>query len=416
MKRIQSTSREPIRRPIFVLGALVLAWLSACGRGSSNLEQGLVPLNSEGRPIPPEAGPADLSPQAQAQRERPDFHDFGLVPLGERAEHTFRLLNTDALPVTIQRMDPSCGCASARASYVADDGQRVAGGEARGVGILDVPPGRVVELVMGIDTAQIHTKNEHKSLSIKLITSSPHRPFLAVEAHVIADSPLQFTAEDLNFGRIPQGSESRAGCEIVSVGPSGLRPKGLATLPPGMRAELSRAERFGQPLWTLQVWLTPPLELGPLRGELRLTTEVPAHPPGPGVDPEHDPATQWMPGRDFSLKFAAQVVPDVELFPAQLVARARAQAGAQGASELISHLPGQRLRVTGGTIEGPLADWLELSWTPEAPDDSGQSPTWRIELTAKAGCPQEQASGKGVLLLDDAQFPRLEFGWVLRLD
>ena len=53
--------------------------------------------------------------------------------------------------------------------------------------------------------------------------------------------------------------------------------------------------------------------------------------------------------------------------------------------------------------------------TPGDPDDGGGSAQWRLELVAPPDFAPQQLAGTAVIELDDAQFPRYEVPFLVRL-
>lgn len=372
-------------------------------------DQGLVPLLEDGRALLPEQ---DTGAPLTAVRARSNFHDFGSVPLGEIARHVFRLRNTDAQTVELLRIDPSCGCTVASARLA---GATQAAPSHSSV-ILSVPPGAVAEIELRVDTREVHDKNRDKGLTIRLTSSSPHRPYLVLEAHLVVDQPLQIVPAGLEFGRAASGAGARTRVEIAPVGESGTIPVGLGPLPAGVQAELRREDRVGRALWIVEASLEPGLPLGPLRGSFELRTRRPAQPPAAGFDYRVDDGVSWVEARPIELRLAAQIVPDIELFPAQLAARGKRGGPLVARATLEAHLAGQRVRVLAAHCEGPGAEQLVAQWKALDADDTGRATRFEITLEAPPDLDPPQAAGKGWFTLDDPQQPRVEFQWAFRFD
>ncbi|MDE0892542.1 MAG: DUF1573 domain-containing protein, partial [Planctomycetota bacterium] len=125
--------------------------------------------------------------------ERPYFHDFGVIQDGTKPTHTFRLLNTEAIPVTLIDLLPSCSCVVPAIRSVSASGV-ITRGSTRNIGpACVVPPGGLLEIEVAIDTQQIRRKNVDRLSTIRLRTDSAVTPFHTLELHVIVEQLVQAT-------------------------------------------------------------------------------------------------------------------------------------------------------------------------------------------------------------------------------
>lgn len=382
------------------------------------LGSGLLPLDPQGRPSLPEAE-FEIQGAPKEYRQRAEFHDFGFVPFGETVEHTWTLENTDDVAIEIVKLSPSCGCVSARVRHLDATGAAIGDLFNAESGSVKIAPRARIQLVVRIDTREIQVKNQDKLAWIRIVTSSPNRPYLVIEAHIVADSPLQPNPEALELGRVPASVGATAKVDLLPVGPSGTLPLELGPVPAGYEASLEHRDVLGRDLWTLKLVALPPVAPGPLRGELEVRTQRPTQPPLPGQRVYGDDRLEWVPGRPFLVRFQGQGIGDLDVFPVQLVANGTRAAGGRGEVTLSSLLAGQRLRVTGSklVLPGGIATHGELAVhaTPIDADDSGRAAQWRLELVAPPDFAPEQLAGTAVIELDDLQFPRHEVPFLVRL-
>jgi hypothetical protein len=386
--------------------------------GAGALGSGLLPLDAQGRPSPPEAE-FEIQGAPREYRQRAEFHDFGLVPLGEVVEHTWTLQNTDEVAIRLHKLSPSCTCTTVRTQLLDASGAVVETPPNVAPDVLEIPAQAKVQFVVQIDTREIRVKNTDKLVMIQLITSSAHRPYLTLEAHIVADSPLQLNPEGLELGRVPASVGATAKLDLVPVGPTGTLPLELGPVPAGFEAQLEHRELVGRDIWTLTLTALPPVAPGPLRGEIEVRTRRPKETPFPGQRVLDDPSIEWEPGLAYHVRFAGQGIGDLDVFPVQLVANGTRAGGGRGEVVLSSLLAGQRLRVTGTklVLSGGIATHGELAVhaLPVDPDDGGRAAQWRLELVAPPGFAPTQLAGTAVIELDDAQFPRHEVPILVRL-
>lgn len=375
--------------------SLLLA-LAGCGRaagpGPTDGGQGLVLLSYEG----------PLAPGVEKRDPRLEFHDFGRVPDGDTVVRVFRMRNSDPHPVAIQRVDPGCGCTVADLRVVRADGTIEQGEPIRSKAetLLSVGPGEVAELELRISTREIATKNNHKLITIRVLTDSPARHFLTLEVHIFVVRPFTVVPGTLALGRVPESGGGRAKVEIVQAGHLGYELKEVLPPPAGVFATLTHEIRQGVPLWTLEAGLEAPLARGPRTATLRIATEE-----RPGV-----------PGRELEVPLTASVVGDLASEPERLVFAAPRDLTARGNCELHSLLAGQRLRVTGIELPEAQREHLSARFEPVDPDDGGTSLQWRIVLETHPPLPAtEMLAGKMLVRLDDPQHPSHELEYVVHL-
>lgn len=358
----------------------------------SEAEGGLVILPADaGAPVDP-----DLPP-------RPWFHDFGSVPDGETVSHVFRLKNLETVPVTIERIAPSCGCTVPSVSYVDGQGQLVESLSARSGAeqLITIPPGFEADLEIRIDTRDIRTKNSDKLVLVNLTTDSADHRYFKVEAHIKVESPFLLTPNGIDLESIPRSAGGSGRCEIVQAPGYAHRVEGLAKVPEDVEAALTLEERNGRSFWVLQAGLRPPLELGRQTRYFEITT----------VDGE------GRPYRPIEIGITGFATEDVLAEPARLVAiTARDAAGPVSVeARVFSQLAGHRIKLAEARLEGTDTSGLALSFAPEAADSAGRSTAWTVTLTAQAPAGEDVLQGKVVAVLDEPDRPAIEIPFVVHV-
>jgi hypothetical protein len=317
------------------------------------------------------------------------YHDFGNVPLGDSARHVFHLKNTDAAPVLVTRMQPTCSCTIAELSFQAADGSPARIKSSAHAGDpTPIPPGAAVELAFTIDTAHSEqtSHNTDKLYSVQVVTSSENRAYLRFEGHIVIERAFQATPQPLDLGRIPRNGGATGEVEIIPVGDSGASLVGVGKLPPGVRADLIAEPLYGSTLWTLQVTLEPPLAPGPVLQRFDLMAED----------------TEGLPYPPFPIEVHAYAVEDVDWSPQRFLMRNASVADRplEATIELYSLLAGDRLLVTGAHLEGEGTERLALKFEPNLRDAAGRSERWTLRLTPQQPFGDRIVRGKAVVELE----------------
>ncbi len=384
-----------------LLLGLPLILLTACGTDADpagpapeHVGQGLVILAPA---VPTDAGPA-TGPAV----ERPYYHSFGEVRDGSVVSHVFRLENRDPGPVTIQRIKPACGCTVPRVRYVAADGQVVQG---RAVSdevdaVLTIPPGRVAEVEIEVDTREMTTKNAHKTLTTLITTDSPASYYITLETHVYVQKLFDLVPNGIDFGRVPVSGERSGTCDVVQAFGSDLEVVEVVSSPPGVEVALLRDDQLGRPLWRVEARLTPQIDapLGRWTGELVLSTRN-------GLGEPDD---------DLVLGLQADRVEDLIVRPLRLVFVAR-DSESVGQVEVASLLAGHRFGITGARFVQPEHEALfAFAYEPAEPALRGAAAVWNVRLWAREpAAVTELVRGELELALDDPQHPSVRVAFVV---
>src|SRR6185503_3501489 len=201
----------------------------------------------------------------------------------------------------IQRVDPGCGCTVAALRALRGDGTIEAGKPIRSKApeLLVVGPGEVAELEVKVTTRDVITKNNHKLVTLRVLTDSPNGYFLTLEVHIFVEQPFALVPGTLVLGDVPESGGGRGKIEIVQAGHFTYELKEIQPPPEGVFAQLTKEIRSELPVWVLEAGLEPPLERGPRMTTLRIATEE-----RPGV-----------PGREIEVPLTATVVEDLATEP-----------------------------------------------------------------------------------------------------
>ena len=398
MKSFTTFSALPLLAPAL---ALFCALSSGCG-GSEIMgatDQGLVVI-AEAEPAPRVSEPDDHghdhehAPLDGTEPElRSYFHDFGRVPDGEVASHTFKLRNTDRLPLTIRRMSPSCGCTVPSVRYFDEDGRAVIGQPSNEPEILVIPPLADVELTVRIDTASIRNKNVQKLMQIRITTDSQNDPYLTLECSLMVEQAFRVDGNFVSLGKLPTSIGGFANTQVSQIGASSAVLTGVGATPPGIVARLTKSDIIGRGVWDLLVTASPPLELGNYAGEIELlaqTSDGEAH-------------ASWF------VEYRGTVVPDILVSPNRIIFEDfRSDGIASVDAEVRSMIPGARFAIKGAEVDGPMSEFIEVEWSPIGEPDGTSSSSWSIKATARPDIQNGRFSGTITIITDNSQTPRID--------
>lgn len=329
---------------------------------------------------------------------RPHFHDFGRVPFGEIASHTFRFENTDPVPVTIRQVQSSCGCSVTQLRRVDARGNVVEQGRHDEPGaLLTVPPGGLCEIEIRVDTRAVPQADSDKLVTVRVATDSAQRPWITLEAHLVADLGFDFVPRVLEMTRVPQGVGGEGEVLIRQDGDLGLVLTGVEDAPPGFEVRLADDPRGIGPQWQLMVALPPGHPPGATQGTVRLATRYP------------DGRT----GRPLQIPVFARVVADIDVQPSHLVLRSRGAAAAlEQELRVTSLVEGLRFRIESGAATDAGSAVLSVELVPEEPDARGRARAWTVRVSASRAALEGAPRGTLRLVLDDPQIPALEVPYV----
>jgi hypothetical protein len=362
--------------------ALSIPLLAACGGNGGD---------AAGAQESPSAGGIVIVSSGEA---RPYFHDFGEIPWGDVAEHTFVLRNTESVAVTLLDVQGNCACTSVRKLVARHaDGTVVEGDPRASDGMLEVPPGASAEMTLRVDSSKI-TANQEKLEVLRLSTTSTRTPYLTFEAHVFPRHHFQVTPRELDLQDVPQAAGKSGVVHIVTGFPgSPARVLEVAQQGERVRATLDESVAPTEMIWVLTVTVPENEPMGVLMDRVVLSTT--------------DGAGQGSDGR-LAVEVSARIVEDVLIYPRQINLGALTQQESKTVpAEVRALAPGMHVNVLGARVEGDAADHLDVSWTAVSPDTNGRSENWKLAIAVQPGLPAGQVAGTLVVTLDDQQYPEL---------
>jgi len=398
MKSFTTFSAFPVLAPAL---ALLCVLCGGCGGSdfSEATDEGLVVIAQAGQaaraPVIDDHGHdhEHAAPDGSEPALRSYFHDFGRVPDGEVASHTFRLRNTDRLPLTIKRMSPSCGCTVPAVRYFKENGEAVIGQPSNEPEILVIPPLAEVELTVSVDTSSIRNKNVQKLMQVRITTDSQNDPYLTLECSLMVEQAFRVDGNFVSLGKLPTSIGGFASTQISQIGDTGAVLTGVGATPPGIEAKLTRSNVVGRGVWDLLVTASPPLELGNYAGEVELLAQT----------REGEPRASWF------VEYRGTVVPDILVTPNRIIFEDfRGDGIASVDAEVRSMIPGARFRITGAVVEGPMKEFIEVEWSPIGDPDATSSSSWSVRATARPDIADGRFSGTITIETDDSQTPRID--------
>ncbi|WP_419192429.1 DUF1573 domain-containing protein [Engelhardtia mirabilis] len=340
------------------------------------------------------AGGTPADPQIEGSRARPGFHDFGEVPQGSVLEHAFEFVNTESLPVTVQRASASCSCTIPLVEAITLDGQRIEGDTSDPNGLIQVPPGATLRVVLRIDTAVVHEANRDKLVTVRMVTDAPKSAFISLEAHLIAVRDLTAVPDVADLGSAPASIGGTMDVSIGRAGPARLTPVEVLEAPEGWVVSLG-ADPRSLDHWVMTTTLSPGHDEGFAGGLVRLSTQDDAGDAGP----------------PFEFPVRALVVPDIQVSPPNVALRAF-EGGLQHEVRIVSHLPGHHFRVDAvEVLPLDLVD-VEVEAVPVRPTASGSASAWDLRVRVASPRPGIEYEGRLLAQLDDAQYPSIEIPFV----
>lgn len=234
-------------------------------------------------------------------------HDFGEIREGENVKHAFRFRNTGAEPVTISRVQASCGCTAALASAET------------------IAPGAEGEI--GVEfRSKGHPGRANKAITV--YSNDPEQPQrrLALKGVVRADAELD--PPFLNWGPIRQGQERRDRVRLRLE--PGIEVKGVDSSSPLLAAEAAEEDgaRF------VRLALSAEAPLGPFAARVAVRTTSETRP-------------------ELTLAVNARLQGDAEVTP-EGISFGAVRLGAQERRTVrIQHLDGKAFSILGVTTTSP---------------------------------------------------------------
>lgn len=370
----------PSRLLFVACAALCLALFSACPSGASD-------------PASKSKGAAEGFVITNASNPRANYHDFGHLLFGERGKHVFKLENREGRDVTIQRLQPSCGCTVPRVSYLAANGQRVFGSVEPGVPAITVPKNTTLDVEIEIDTTHVEVMNADKLTTVRITSDSEATPYLTLECHLVVARAFRAVPPKVDLGETPQSAGKSGRTDItVDVRGNGARITKIESVTGPFTAELEEKTIAGELVWILSATAIPGQALGPVQGEVALASTK----------------ADGSPGQVFVVPLLAQITTDVVVHPAlfQLGALERGKA-ATLEGELSTLVPGETVKILSSKIVGQASDHLSFDTKALNPDASGRATRWAFALNTDGQFTEPTIGGVVEIRLDSPTTPVL---------
>ena len=163
----------------------------------------------------PEAPPSKGLVIEGGDFESPYYYDFGVILDGSNPTHTFRFRNTEANPVTLKDILPSCSCVVPSVRVISRAGGVTLGKLRDESAVCVIPPGDALEIEVLMDTSYIRRKNTDRLSTIRLRTSSTVTPFHTLEMHVKVQQLIQATPWEIDLGEIPTNEVGRGRTDVI---------------------------------------------------------------------------------------------------------------------------------------------------------------------------------------------------------
>lgn len=319
--------------------------------------------------------------------------ELGRLEAGAKVQRRLRLLNREGRALTVRSLQAGCSCTGTVLRVLGGGGSVQAEGSGPGLN-LSVPKGGEAELFLEISAALSPTKNSPKLVLVRLTSDSERAPYQTFEVRFLVHEPISASPATIWMQNVPQSFGGTGRTELSNLLNTGEIITGVAHCPEPLTASLRTDVRAGVTIWTLDVTMPAPIELGRHGFEVRLATSGPA---GTGV------------GAPVVVPVEVQVVPDVAFRPDLMMLRRPDPGSAhEAASELAAHLPGQRFKLSAPALTGELAGKLEVLLDPFEPDEKGRASRWAVRLRALGPLGADPAVGMLRLATDDPALPVLE--------
>ena len=403
------TTRSLPPLPAVITAGLLVVGLTACGQGdgtgSSSAPTATPNANGEGQP----AGEAPVFHQgtpivegANSQGvlevlnpenvDRPLYKEFGNVPFGTDIFWHTTMENTGTEPVIIRSAQAACGCTRFMDFTVTDaegnsPDRPTAFAVSEDRAIATIPPGGSIQMRMKLLTA-FSKANQRKLAMMRLSTDSQLEPYMTFEVGFQPTRAFVFAPASANLTNSPVSSGKSKRIKIlVDRAGDPERVLGVVSTPPGIEAELLSETFAGEYIWYVNVSVPPLSKLGPIRGNVVLSTT--------------DEDGNGDEGR-LELPVIALVVPDVVASPALVSFRAFDRTvGAEFTGRLAALVPGARLKIKGARFEGEHADKLSVEYTPIKAFDDGRAIEWTYTVKLAPGHPAGYVAGALVFELEE---------------
>ena len=325
--------------------------------------------------------------------ERPLFKDFGKVPYGTDISWYTVMENTGTEPVIIRSAQAACGCTRFMDFTVTDAAgnspdRPTSFAAAENRNIATIPVGGQIKMRMKLFTAS--TKPNRRKLALmRVSTNSQLHPYMTFEVSLLSSRLFIFAPDSANLTNSPiSGGKSKRIKILVDSAGDPERVLGIVSTPDGIEAELITETFAGEYVWYVNVSVLPLTPLGPIRGDVVLSTT--------DADGNGDKGRLKLP-------VIASVVPDVIASPSHVSFRAFDRSvGAQFTGLLAALVPGARVKIKSARFEGEHADKFSVEYTPIKAFDDGRAIEWNFTAKLDPGYPAGYIAGSLVFELEES--------------
>lgn len=183
--------------------------------------------------------------------------DFGKVTQGKTVDHVFVFRNTGDAPITIQRVDSSCGCT------VATPSTRV------------VNPGKRGEIKTTFDSSDF---SGPVSKEILVYTTDQQKPSHTLIVKGVVVEELVLTPSQLNLGEVKAGARKDGDIIMENRRSGTIRIQGIRSGNPQITASCDKKSLKPGEKATIRVSLTPRGDARFINGYITIATDNPRKP------------------------------------------------------------------------------------------------------------------------------------------
>ena len=258
-------ARRPTSTSTLLLGGGGRTWSKPCGWLltavlAATVGEWLVPLTFHAQAQTMLGGGLFGRSSARDLVEQP-HHDFGVVPRGARMTHAFNVANPLSVPLTIERLEASCGCTLVRPEQTT------------------IPPGESSRIIASFDTAKFVGPKQVR-LTVTLSDPQGRLKELSLKLSAVIRPDLTLSPGQLDFGRVDPERVIERTLTLARVqGPDDFAPTRMISACRFLDAELTELQRRpGLTRYLLTARLKPGGPAGPFREEIRILTNDPDAP------------------------------------------------------------------------------------------------------------------------------------------
>lgn len=181
-------------------------------------------------------------------------HNFGALVQGEKFNHIFHIKNSGDSPLTIHKVNASCGCTAAHASSPV------------------IQPGKTGEIKVTFDSANFTGK---VTKNVVIDTNDPKTPEFTLALTGTINEEIHITPRQLNLGQIKAGSGTTTTITLTNKSNRPLRILSAKAQITQITAEVKKNHLKPGESGTIEVTITPKPTDRMLSGYLTIATDSP---------------------------------------------------------------------------------------------------------------------------------------------